>query len=54
MKRVVVLGSINMDCVTTIDKHPLPGETVPGHSLNYFPGGKLIRLLQLHALGRRL
>lgn len=29
-----------MDCVTRVDKHPDPGETVHGKSLLYYPGGK--------------
>jgi ribokinase len=38
--RVLVAGSINMDIVATVDRHPVPGETLPGLSLSYFPGGK--------------
>lgn len=40
MGRVVVFGSINMDCVTKVLMHPKPGETVPGKDLCYYPGGK--------------
>ena len=40
MKRVVIFGSINMDCVTRVQTHPAPGETILGKSLEYFPGGK--------------
>jgi ribokinase len=40
MGRVFVAGSINMDVVATADRHPRIGETVAGHSLHYFPGGK--------------
>ena len=36
----MVLGSINMDIVARTAHHPRPGETVPGHNLNYYPGGK--------------
>lgn len=38
--RVVVVGSINMDIVARVQRHPVPGETVPGSDLSYFPGGK--------------
>ena len=40
MSRVVIFGSINMDCVATVNAHPNPGETVLGNDLKYFPGGK--------------
>jgi ribokinase len=40
MGRVVVAGSINMDVVATASRHPLIGETVAGHAVHYFPGGK--------------
>lgn len=40
MSAVLVLGSINMDCVAQVERHPLPGETLLGKDLNYFPGGK--------------
>ncbi|HEY0912428.1 MAG TPA: ribokinase [Bradyrhizobium sp.] len=40
MGRVFVAGSINMDVVATADRHPLIGETVAGHEVLYFPGGK--------------
>jgi ribokinase len=40
MGRVFVAGSINMDVVTTADRHPRIGETVAGHEVLYFPGGK--------------
>src|SRR5262245_41515374 len=38
--RVIVAGSINMDIVAQVERHPVPGETVPGTTLAYFPGGK--------------
>jgi ribokinase len=38
--RVIVAGSINMDIVAQVQRLPVPGETVPGTSLAYFPGGK--------------
>src|SRR6202790_2838436 len=40
MGRVFVAGSINMDVVATADRHPRIVETVAGHALLYFPGGK--------------
>ena len=40
MGRVFVAGSINMDVVATAERHPRIGETVAGHSVLYFPGGK--------------
>ena len=40
MGRVFVAGSINMDVVATAERHPKVGETVAGHAVLYFPGGK--------------
>jgi ribokinase len=40
MGRVFVAGSINMDVVATAERHPRVGETVAGHQVLYFPGGK--------------
>jgi ribokinase len=40
MGRVFVAGSINMDVVTTAERHPKIGETVAGKEVLYFPGGK--------------
>ncbi|NJL94364.1 MAG: ribokinase [Anaerolineae bacterium] len=40
MSKIMVLGSINMDVVARTARHPRPGETVFGHDLQYFPGGK--------------
>lgn len=37
---VVVLGSVNMDLVTTTDTRPTPGETVLGSGFATVPGGK--------------
>ncbi|MFI6431988.1 ribokinase [Rhodococcus oryzae] len=38
--RITVLGSINMDLVTTAPRLPAPGETVLGHGFSTGPGGK--------------
>jgi ribokinase len=40
MGHVFVAGSINMDVVAIADRHPRIGETVAGHGVQYFPGGK--------------
>ena len=40
MGRVLVAGSINMDVVATATRHPKVGETVAGHAVHFFPGGK--------------
>ena len=38
--RVVVLGSLNVDLVTRVERHPSPGETVLGDGLEQLAGGK--------------
>lgn len=40
MGTVCVVGSLNIDLVTTVDAHPRPGETVRGKGLDRLPGGK--------------
>ncbi|MBL1078444.1 ribokinase [Nocardia sp. 2] len=40
MARIVVVGSINMDLVTTVGRRPEPGETVAGDDFALVPGGK--------------
>jgi len=40
MPGIVVIGSVNLDLVATVDRLPTPGETVTGAELNRFPGGK--------------
>jgi len=40
MGRVVVLGSLNVDVVTCVERHPRPGETVLGEPAGRFAGGK--------------
>lgn len=39
-QQIVVLGSVNMDLVTTTPRLPEPGETVLGTSFSTVPGGK--------------
>jgi ribokinase len=38
--RVVVIGSLNVDVVVLVERHPRSGETVLGESLRRLPGGK--------------
>ncbi len=40
MGRVAVLGSLNVDVVTLVERHPVPGETVLGEAGGRFAGGK--------------
>jgi ribokinase len=37
---ITIIGSINLDLVTTVDRLPEPGETVPGNGFRTAPGGK--------------
>jgi len=37
---IVIVGSVNLDFVATVEKLPVAGETVSGAELNRFPGGK--------------
>lgn len=39
-KRLLVVGSVNLDLVASSRRIPLPGETVSGNTFNTFPGGK--------------
>lgn len=39
-KRIVVVGSINLDLVVRVARQPVPGETVAGLSFDTFGGGK--------------
>lgn len=50
MKRLAVVGSINMDMVVRVDRFPAPGETRLGDSFQVVPGGKGAN--QAVALGR--
>lgn len=38
--QVVVVGSINADLSVEVDRHPMPGETLPGRDASMRPGGK--------------
>lgn len=40
MPRVVVVGSLNIDSVVEVERHPRPGETLMGGDLATFFGGK--------------
>lgn len=40
MSKIVVVGSINMDVVSLIARHPRPGETIFGSNVKFIPGGK--------------
>lgn len=40
MGRVFILGSLNVDLVTSVEAHPKPGETILGDGLDRFAGGK--------------
>ncbi len=40
MKPIVVVGSINMDLVSTVPRAPSPGETVFGSDFQMYSGGK--------------
>jgi ribokinase len=40
MGKVIVVGSLNVDVVTRVERHPLPGETVLGQPGGRFAGGK--------------
>lgn len=37
---VLVLGSLNLDLVVSVEAHPHPGDTVLGSDVRTFPGGK--------------
>lgn len=40
MKKILVVGSINMDLLVSTDEIPGPGETVMGNDFSQIPGGK--------------
>ncbi|WJY26291.1 ribokinase [Sporosarcina trichiuri] len=39
-KRIVVVGSLNMDIIISTDRLPQIGETILGEKVSYLPGGK--------------
>ncbi|WP_432965025.1 PfkB family carbohydrate kinase [Treponema sp. OMZ 840] len=39
-KRIIVIGSINMDILLSVKNHPQTGESVPANSVSMIPGGK--------------
>lgn len=39
MKKICVIGSMNIDVLTSVDRFPAVGETVPSHTFDIFPGG---------------
>jgi ribokinase len=50
MKRILVVGSLNMDVVIGVENLPLAGETILGKDIKYIPGGKGAN--QCYTLGR--
>jgi ribokinase len=40
MVSIAVVGSVNLDIVASVERLPVPGETVTGAQLSRFPGGK--------------
>ena len=40
MKKIAIIGSINMDIVSSVMQFPEPGETVKGLEFRTCPGGK--------------
>jgi ribokinase len=40
MVSIAVVGSVNLDIVASVERLPVPGETVTGAELSRFPGGK--------------
>ncbi|UNI21730.1 Ribokinase [Purpureocillium takamizusanense] len=40
LPRITILGSLNMDLVSYVPHHPLPGETLTSSGFNTSPGGK--------------
>ena len=40
MKKIVVVGSLNMDLVIEVDRIPKMGETIKGEEMSYLIGGK--------------
>ena len=40
MKKICVIGSLNMDLVVNVDTMPKPGQTLIGSNFKEVPGGK--------------
>ena len=40
MKKIVVVGSVNMDLAVSSKRIPKMGETIMGQKISYLPGGK--------------
>jgi ribokinase len=40
MVNILVVGSMNMDIVTQVERHPIPGETIQGYTTSFYIGGK--------------
>jgi ribokinase len=40
MKKICVIGALNMDLVAVADRFPRPGETITGKMFGTYPGGK--------------
>ena len=40
MANILVVGSMNMDIVTQVERHPFPGETIQGSATHFYIGGK--------------
>ena len=40
MKKILVVGSLNMDTVIETPRIPVPGETIMGNGIKHVPGGK--------------
>ncbi|MFF2089578.1 ribokinase [Paenibacillus sp. NPDC058174] len=40
MAKILVVGSMNMDIVTQVERHPIPRETIHGNETRFFIGGK--------------
>src|SRR5262249_52191012 len=49
-RAIIVVGSLNMDFVVSMDRLPVPGETVLGSNFQMIPGGKGGN--QAYAVGR--
>ena len=47
---ILVIGSLNTDFVTNVERFPKPGETLVGRDFKVFPGGKGAN--QAYALAR--